>query len=236
MFFAEWSLAQTQYQRFKVSNDIDIIKITNDSYVHVSYADMPPFGRVASNGLLFTNEGKAVLFDTPATDSLTKDLVNWIEDSLKVKITAFVPNHWHADCMGGLAYLNGKGIESYADERTIQIAKSKNLPLPLHGFKDSLKLNLSGKEIMCNYFGAAHTTDNIVVWIPSEKILFAGCMIKDMNSKGLGNTADGDLKAYPRTVMKVLNKYHHSKIVIPGHGSIGGAELLEHTLKLSERL
>ncbi|HOZ15061.1 MAG TPA: hypothetical protein PK784_09755 [Tenuifilaceae bacterium] len=42
--------------------------------------------------------------------------------------------------------------------------------------------------------------DNIVVWIPLEKILFSGCMAKSTNSTNLGNTVDGDLKAYSITI------------------------------------
>ena len=220
-------------QKIKISDDLEIIKISDYSYIHVSYSEIPPFGRVPSNGVIFIDNGKAFLFDTPATDSLTMDLVNWIRNNLKCGIAAFVPNHWHIDCMGGLAYLNSLGIESYAQEMTLQIAESKNLPVPSCGFKDSIILNSGGKEIICSYLGAAHTYDNIVVWIPSERLLFAGCMVKGIKSKGLGNTADGDLKEYPETIKNILSKYKNAKFVIPGHGQFGGIELLRHTLKLS---
>ena len=233
--FVKYSFSQLQFHTYKVSKDIEVIKISDDAYVHISYTQTPKWGRVGSNGLFLINNGKAALFDTPMTDSLTKDLVNWITDTLKANITMFVPNHWHDDCMGGLAYLNHLGIESYANEMTIQIAKSKNLPVPLHGFKDSLKLTLGDKKIICNYLGAAHTLDNIVVWVQSEKILFAGCMVKDLKSKNLGNTVDGNLDEYPNTIKKVLNKYRDAEFVIPGHGRIGGIDLLKHTLKLSNR-
>ena len=115
---------------------------------------------------------------------------------------------------------------------TIDIAKSHNLPIPSHGFKDSIQLELGDKLINCYYFGAAHSLDNIVVWIPSEQILFAGCMIKSINSKDLGNTVDGDLIAYPKTIDKLINKFPTVKIVIPGHGPFGGFDLIQHTRNL----
>jgi metallo-beta-lactamase class B len=232
IFFVKYLSAQTQYQKIDVTKDIEVIKINEHAYVHVSYLQMPQYGRVGSNGLIFINNGNAALFDTPMNDSLTKDLVNWITKTLKVNITLFVPNHWHNDCIGGLAYLNCLGIESYASEMTIQIAKSKDLPIPKYGFKDSLTLSLGEKKIICSYLGAAHSLDNIVVWIPSEKILFAGCMAKEIKSTNLGNTVDGDLMAYPKTIMKVLEKYSDAQFVIPGHGQFGGIELLKHTLEL----
>ena len=203
-------------------------------FLHVSFSELPGYGRFSSNGLVFVNNGEAFLFDTPVTNSLTKVLTDYLTDSMKLKITGFVPNHWHSDCMGGLAYLKSIGIDSWANQMTIDIARKNELPLPSHGFTDSLTLKIGDKSIECFYPGPAHTTDNIVVWIPSEKILFAGCMVKEMNSSGPGNTADADLAKWPLTIEKVISKFGTALIVIPVHGKYGGAELLRHTLELLE--
>ena len=210
--------SQSSAKTIKISKDIELIKISDNAYVHVSYAVLPKFGRFPSNGLIFINGSEAFLFDTPATDSLTMDLVSWITSSMKLKIAGFIPNHWHSDCMGGLGFLHKQHIKSYANQRTIDIAKANGLPVPQNGFNDSLQLKLGDKRICCYYLGAAHTLDNIVVWIPSEQILFAGCMVKSMNSTDLGNLADGDLKAYPITIDKLIEKFPTAKIVIPGSG------------------
>ncbi len=181
---------------------------------------------------IFINNGKAFLFDTPTTDSLTKILVDYITGTLKLQIAGFVPNHWHIDCMGGLAYLQSIGIESWANQMTIDIARKNNLPVPEHTFTDSLILKIGDKTIECYYPGPGHTSDNIVVWIPSEKVLFAGCMVKDMNSTGLGNISEADITQWPKTIEKVIKRFREVKVVIPGHGQPGGPELLDHTLKL----
>ncbi|MDP4204044.1 MAG: CfiA family subclass B1 metallo-beta-lactamase, partial [Bacteroidota bacterium] len=73
---------------------------------------------------------------------------------------------------------------------------------------------------------------NIVVWIPSEKILFAGCMVKEMKANTKGNLSDADVKAWPSTIKKVMAKFPSARIVIPGHGEAGGFELLQHTLEV----
>ena len=224
--------AQPAYRRIAVSRDIELIQLSENAYVHVSWSTLPGYGRFPSNGLILASEGEAFLFDTPMTDALTKGLVTWITDTMKLKLVGFVPNHWHKDCTGGLGYLQSQQVKSYANQRTIDISRSNNLPLPEVGFKDSLKLMLGGKAIECYYLGAAHSLDNIVVWIPSEKILFAGCMVKSMDAGNLGNTADGDLKAYPNTIGLVSEKFPTAKIVIPGHGDFGGRELINHTIAL----
>lgn len=224
--------SQVPIKRIKINNDLEIIQLTQNTYIHISYANFTGYGRVASNGVIFTEGTKAFLFDTPPTELLTKQLVDWIERSMNFKIIGFVPNHWHSDCIGGLKYLQTIGVESYANQITIDIAKAKNLPVPKHGFKDSLTLNIGNREIKCYYFGAAHSMDNIVVWIPSEQVLFAGCMVKELKSKNLGNTVDGDLVGYPQTIEKVLQKFPEAKIVIPGHGDFGGINLITHTKEL----
>ena len=225
--------SQSDYKTIKVSKNIELIKISDKAYVHVSFMDMPNYGRISANGLILINGNEAFLFDSPWTDSITMDLFSWITDSMKLKIVGFIPNHWHVDCMGGLGFLQKQKIESYANQMTIDIAKSKNLPVPLHGFKDSLQLQLGDIMINCYYLGAAHSLDNIVVWIPEEQILFAGCMVKSLDSKNLGNTADGDVIAYPKTIDKLINKFPLAKIVIPGHGQFGGLDLIKHTRELT---
>lgn len=229
------AFSQTEYKKIRVSNDIELVKLSDNAYLHVSCSKLEPYGRVASNGLIYINGNEAFLFDTPMTDALTKDLFNYINDSMKLTIVGFVPNHWHVDCIGGLNFIQDQRIESYANQMTIDIAMSKNLPVPIHGFMDSLELKLGDKFIECYYLGPAHTLDNIVIWMPSEKILFAGCMIKSLSSKDLGNTVDGDLIAYSKTIDKLINKFPTAKIVIPGHGQIGGLELIRHTKELSTR-
>ena len=220
-------------QLIRISPDLELVKLTDNAYMHVSYADLPGYGRSSANGLVFINGQEAFLFDTPWNDSLTKELVIYIQDKMGIRIRGFVPNHWHEDCMGGLNYLTNIGIPSWANEKTNEIAKQRKLTVPEQGFKDSIVLHLDNKIISCYYPGAAHSLDNIVVWIPSEKILFAGCMVKSISSNSLGNTVDGDLVSYPGTIEKLVKRYRDAQIVIPGHGETGGYELITHTLDLT---
>jgi metallo-beta-lactamase class B len=224
---------QNDDKPLKISSDLELLKISDNAYIHISYAVVPRYGRVAANGLIFIDRKEAFLFDTPWNDSLTEVLVTYLNKKMGLTVIGFVPNHWHEDCMGGLAYLKRRGVASYASQKTIEIAKSKNLAVPEHSFTDSLSLSLGDKVIKCYFPGAAHSQDNIVVWIPSERILFPGCMIKSMNATDLGNTADGDLKSYPETIGWVIRRFRNAKIVIPGHGNAGGPELLTHTKSLA---
>jgi metallo-beta-lactamase class B len=233
--FALPARSQVELGRFIVSKDIEVIRVSKHVLVHVSNADVPGFGVVASNGAIFVDGGEALLFDTPMNDSLTARLVGWISDSLHVKIVGFVPNHWHNDCLGGLNFLHKVGIASYANEMTIAIAKARGIPVPQHGFADSLHLRVGNEVVVCRYFGPAHAKDNIVVWMPSDSVLFAGCMAKDVHSKTLGNLSDADLAGWPTTIARVTEAFPQAKVVVPGHGASGGRELLVHTLELLQK-
>ena len=224
--------SQEKFQRFLVSKDIEVAQLSSHAYLYTTYSEVPRYGRVASNGLIFIEKGESLLFNSPMDDSLTAHLIAWITDTLKVTIVGFVPNHWHADGLGGLNYINNAGIPTYACNKTIEIAKSKNLPIPQYGFSDSLVLRLGDQKAICKYFGPAHTADNIVIWIPSEKILFGGCMLKESKSESLGNTDDANLAQWPKTLTGVRTAYSSAEIVIPGHGAVGGTDIIQHTLDL----
>jgi metallo-beta-lactamase class B len=218
-----------------VSPDLELIKISDNTYLHVSYYDLPDYGRISANGLIFIVNSRAILFDTPWNDSLTFLLTGFLKDHMGINLTAFVPNHWHEDCMGGLRAIKSQKISSFANQMTIDISKQKGLPVPDHGFRDSMELKLGQESVYCYFLGAAHSMDNIVVWIPSEGILFPGCMCKSIDSESLGNLKDGDINSYRATIEKVLGKFGMARIVVPGHGSPGGKELLVRTKELAER-
>jgi metallo-beta-lactamase class B len=180
------------------------------------------------------DNGKAFLFDTPWDNKQTETLATWLADSLNLIITDFVPNHWHGDCMGGLEYLHSINVQSYANQITIDSARNNKLPVPQNGFTDFLRMKLGDIDVYCYYLGGGHATDNIVVWIPSEKILFPGCMVKDIQATNLGNLSDASpLEEWMKTIDRLLEKFPMTEIIIvPGHGESGGEELLIHTKKL----
>lgn len=221
---------QNQQDTIKVNDNLYLIKLTDNSWIHVSYLN-----GFTCNGLILKDNNKAFLFDTPSYDSVTVELVNYIQNNLELKISGFITNDWHIDSQGGLGVINNLGIPSYSHEITREIAKSKELPFTAVGFNDSLTLNFESKTIELYYYGAAHTIDNIVVWIPSEQILVASCMVKELMQNNLGFTGDGDLKSYPETMKKVCSKFTTAKYVIPGHGRAGGYDLLTHTLEIAKR-
>ena len=174
-------------KHIKINNDLELFRLTPDYYLYTAWANMGRWGRVGSNGLVVISKGKALLIDSPTLESQIVELAWWFDKNLNVTFESFIPGHWHGDCVGGLAWLNRNGIKSYANCLTNNILASKGLEQSNVSFSDSLLLKVGNIKIEAYYLGGGHTVDNIVVWIPSQKILFGGCMLKDIETLNIGN-------------------------------------------------
>lgn len=213
----------------RVGSYIKIIPLSENLFRYIaSNYDVP------SNGLIYVDNKEALLIDAPEGDNITDSLLNWITNGLGATVKGAVITHWHGqDRMGGIAAINALGIPSYCSRQTLQIAKEKNLAHPTIGFDDSLRLQVGSKFVEGRFLGAGHTKDNIVVWFPDEKVLFGGCLVKDLKSQTLGYTKDADMQAWPVTIKNVIDSFTDAALVVPGHFNCGGKELLYHTLELT---
>ena len=211
--------------------NLEIEQITEHTFRHISYLTVEGYGKVACNGMIVIDKGEAIIFDTPTDDSVSLALINWVNKKLKCEIKAIIPTHFHVDCLGGLQAFHQKGISSYASNRTIDFAKSNNKIIPQNGFDKHLELKVGGKNVIAEFWGEGHTKDNIIGYFPSEKVLFGGCLIKKLNA-GKGNLADANTKEWSNSVEKIKAKYANAKVVIPGHGKVGGVDLFDYTIEL----
>jgi metallo-beta-lactamase class B len=89
-----------------------------------------------------------------------------------------------------------------------------------------------GKEsVIIKFFGEGHTRDNVVGYFPSEKILFGGCLIKEVGARK-GYLGDANVADWSGTVRKIKKHYPSVNIVVPGHGAFGNKRLLDYTIRL----
>lgn len=211
------------------SENLIIKKIADHTYEHTSYLETEDFGRVASNGMLVIDDGEVLVFDTPATNESSKELIEHLI-SLGFTIKAVVATHFHEDCVGGLEVFHENNVPSYAHTKTIDLLKKagKTSLTPLNGFNNILEQKVGDKVVYSEFFGEGHTKDNIVAYFPDDKILFGGCLIKE-DGAGVGNLEDANISEWSETVKGIARKYPEIETVIPGHGKLGGKELLTYT-------
>ena len=181
--------------------------------------------------MIVSDKNEAIVFDTPTTNQTAKELINFINQKLKFKINAVVPTHFHNDCLAGLSAFNDQKIPSYGYFKTIALAKADTLITPQNSFTDSLILKVGSTNTITKFFGEGHTQDNVVAYFPKDKVMFGGCLIKEIDATK-GFLGDANIVDWPTTVEKVKNTYQEVKVVIPGHGKSGDKTLLDYTIKL----
>lgn len=213
----------------RVDKNIEITRLSDKAYlIQSSYSCN---GYLDCNHLLIIDSNDIVLVNTPARDSLTIVMLNCIEKKFKRKVTKVIVSHFHDDSSGGLNETSKRGIISYGLNKTSDLIKPENKSID-NVFNDSLKIALQTIQIAVFYFGAGHSIDNIVTWMPGERILFGGCLMRSLKATDKGNIKDADLLAWPVTVQKVKGRFMNAKIVIPGHSSIGDTSIFDHTIRI----
>lgn len=175
-----------------------------------------------ANGLIILSTEGAILIDTGWTSQHSRILIDWIDNALKAKTRLAIATHFHDDRTGGISALRERTIRCVSHPLTSIYAKERgyNVPEPLLPFgKGAYKIN-----DQCELFfaGAGHTADNIVAWLPHEKILYGGCFIKSETSPDLGNLSDAVVTDWSSSLKKLTSQYPSRNMAIPGHGTLTG--------------
>ncbi len=224
------AVAETDH--WTLTPDLEVRLLHDGVWLHTSWEVLGDGQRIPSNGLLVESRGELLLVDSAWGENRTRELVAWVRRTLGLPIREAVFTHFHDDRISGAAALIEEEIPFHTHARTPDLA-GPDLPAPPLKTVDQEPLTVMGAEV---YFpGAAHTVDNLFVWIEELGILFGGCAVRPGSATGLGNTEDADVSAWPGTVRRVRDRHGAAaRVVIPSHGPPGGPDLLDHTLALLE--
>jgi metallo-beta-lactamase class B len=240
----------------KISEDLYYKEIQDSVYLMTHYF---PYG---SNGMfILLPDQQGLLINTPCETTGTMALLDWIEKSFgQLRLTA-VATGFHQDNLGGDEVLLSRDIPVYGADLTVKLVKEKgeelkqvilssvsseenkryydayktlNLVPPDKTFptEEGLVLNFGDEVFEVYYPGESHTIDDTVVYLHKQKILFGGCMIKGLEFDNPGYTGYANMAEWPISVAKAMSRFQDCRIVIPGHGTEGGKELLPHMIKV----
>jgi glyoxylase-like metal-dependent hydrolase (beta-lactamase superfamily II) len=96
-------------------------------------------------------------------------------------------------------WIEERGLADWASEqgrmpRLFKGAESiPGLTRPTHTFEETLSLDLGDRKVELHYLGRGHTAGDIVVWLPEERILFAGDLVEAEAAPYMG---DGHIAAW----------------------------------------
>lgn len=226
--------SQSEKEKVKIdesNTDVKITQLNDKIWVHKSYIEYEG-KKVSANGLVVETSEGIVLIDTPWTNEQTSKLIDILKKEIDKEISKSIVTHAHDDTIGGIDKLIEKNIDVIAIELTAVEAEKNGFGTPNIIVESNQIISVDDTEFEIFYPGHGHSLDNIVVWIPKYKILYGGCIIKSLESIGLGNTDDANIIQWKESVEKIESRYKDVKVVVPGHGLIGDNELIEHTIKL----
>ncbi|HEX5567792.1 MAG TPA: MBL fold metallo-hydrolase [Streptomyces sp.] len=203
----------------------------------------PPGGWCLNNAGLVTggtgDGGPAVLVDTAATEARARRLREEVERIVPGGPGIVVNTHFHGDHTFGNGQFTPRAVV-VAHEGTRADTAAEGLwlcelwpsvewgeitvTLPTLTFRDRLTLHAGRLRVELLHLGPAHTANDVVAWVPERGVLFTGDLVwSGVTPFVLMGSITGSLRALDR--MRGLGP----RAVVPGHGPVGGPELLDHT-------
>lgn len=186
----------------------------------------------SANAMFLTTDKGIVLFDVPWQKSQYQELLDIFKEQFHLPLIAVFVTHSHEDRAGDLSFYNNRNIATYATKETNALLKEAGKVMATKEIAIGKTYTFGNHSFIPEYFGKGHTTDNIVIWFPEDKILDGGCLVKSVSANDLGNLEDADVKAWPKTIQKLIKKYPQPVMVIPGHDEWKKQGHLQHTLEL----
>jgi metallo-beta-lactamase class B len=210
---------------------IDSIYVAEDShYAKTNYAVY-----VGASSVTIVGAGWS-----PETAELLAQEIKKVTD--KPVKHVILPDH-DPEYTGGISYWKRSGanvVSTALTEETLKTDWTKavdftrkhfpsypNLPLILPTKTYEADFTLENGNIRGFYLGPSHNEDDIFVFFPKEKVLFAGSILKEH----LGNLAFANLEEYPKTLQKLQKLRLDIDKIISGHWSaVHGPELIDEYL------
>jgi glyoxylase-like metal-dependent hydrolase (beta-lactamase superfamily II) len=142
-------------------------------------------GGSGANTGFFIGEKGVVVIDAKMTAESARQMIEEIKKLTPKPITTLVITHSDGDHVNGLGgFPQGLEIISHVQtkkdmEEAFKDPRSEALQpyLPNKTFTDKMDLRLGPERIQLLHFGPAHTSGDIVVFFPAEKVAFVGDLV-----------------------------------------------------------
>jgi cyclase len=191
-----------------------------------------------SNGGLIVGEESAIAVDALFVPSMTKRWLKTIRGATKLPVSHLINTHHHIDHTGGNPYFAKSEIVAHVNARQEMIRfgmpaerlkafipafageyDSMEVRLPDTVYAGQMTLYQGDRAVELLYMGPAHTPGDTLVYLPKEKVLFAGDVAFHYVSPG---PFDCHVSGWIRVADRVADM--DVDVIVPGHGPIGTKE------------
>lgn len=187
-------------------------------------------------GFIVTREG-VVVVDALASPRQGESLLQTIRSVTKQPVKWLVLTHHHPDHHFGAIVFRRAGAKVIAHPDTRVLASEAGPDAlvadwvrvvgldAMHGFEfanvpdrpvtGADTLRMGGRTIVITHPGAGHSAGDLMVWLPKERVLFAGdVLIED----GVTMVVDGSASALLRSLARIDSL--RPRVAVPGHGAL----------------
>ena len=213
---------------------VELRQLADGVWLHTSYYIYSGGVVFPSNGLVVREGSNLTLIDTAWGEIATLELLDSIARTIDLPVTRAIVTHAHGDRLAGADVLRRAGVPVFASPVTQRIALDYGMPVPDYTLGDlgSPGASISSGALEVLYPGHAHSIDNLVIWLPTSRILFGGCAVRSLGATSTGNIAQADIDSWKMVIQTLQQRFPSIQLVVPGHGKPGGPELLVHTAEL----
>jgi glyoxylase-like metal-dependent hydrolase (beta-lactamase superfamily II) len=190
---------------------------------------------ISNAAFIVTPEG-VVVIDALGSPALADELMQLIAQRTPLPVRWVVVTHYHADHIYGLQAFQAKGAQVLAHRAALAYLNSDTAQLRLQASRQEMApwvdentrlvpadrwidgpttLNLGGVELRIQPVGPAHTPEDLVVYMPSEKVLFAGDLVFRGRIPFVGQA---DSRSWIEALDRLLS--FDARVIVPGHGPL----------------
>ncbi len=206
----------------RIGQSVWVANIAPNLWLHTSTATISGNYVFPANGIILVRPTGSLLIDTCYAPEQAELLVQWSKSNLASPITQALATHFHSDRTGGIEALKRLQVRTLAHPLTCRLAFEHQLPVPEPIGKFRAARYRLGDDCELFFPGAGHTRENVVAWLPQQRVLFGGCFLKSTSSSDLGYLADAFVSEWPASVRRMQARYPVPLLTIPGHGTITG--------------
>jgi len=204
-----------------------------------AYVQLPGGWCVSNSGVVAGPDG-ALVIDTLATESRATRLVEAVDALRPGPARTLVNTHHHGDHHFGNHVFGPAAVVIAHELARTEMAEAGlalttlwpdlewgevRVTLPSVTFTDRLTIYNGQRRAELIHVGPAHTTNDVVVWLPDDEVLFAGdVVLSGATPFVLMGSVRGSLDA-----VATLSRLG-ARTVVCGHGPVAGPEVFEQTL------
>jgi glyoxylase-like metal-dependent hydrolase (beta-lactamase superfamily II) len=189
-----------------------------------------------SNGAFVVTPAGVVVIDALGSPALATRLMAEVKKVTSQPITHVIVTHYHADHIYGLQTFKAQGVRIIAHRAALAYLHSDTARLRLEASRHDLapwvdddtrlveaddwiegdkELVLGGVHFQLKPVGPSHTPEDLAIYLPSEKVLFAGDLVFRSRIPFVGQA---DSRHWIEALDSLLG--FDTKVIVPGHGPV----------------